>query len=94
MATPLYPRTLTAYPTPVLGRNPAFFHQNDRKGCKRNYLDARGYFVLPLGAIGDKPLGSGNLRLRKTRVKIEVLVLVDGFMVNQQFNRANVASKN
>ena len=47
---------------------------------------------MPLGAIGDKPLGSGNLPLRKTRVKIEVLV--DGFMVNQQFNRANVASKN
>ena len=57
VATPRYPRTLTAYPTPVLEGTPGFFHQNDRKGCKRYYLDARGHFALPFGAIGDKPLG-------------------------------------
>ena len=54
---PPYPRTLTTYPTPVLGGTPRFFHQNDRKGCKRDYFDARGYFVLRFGAIGEKPLG-------------------------------------
>ena len=37
-----------------------FFYQNDRKGCKRDYLDARGHFVLCFGAIGDKSLGGGN----------------------------------
>ena len=57
MATTPYPRTLTAYPTPVLGGTPDFFHQNDRKGCKRDYLDVRGHFVLRFGAIGKKPLG-------------------------------------
>ena len=55
-----YPRTLTAYPTPVLGSTPDFFHQNNRKGCKSDYLDARGHFVLHFGATRDKP---------KTRVK-------------------------
>ena len=55
--TPLYPRILTAYFTPVLRGTPDFFHQNYRKGCKRHYLDARGHFVLRFGAIGEKPLG-------------------------------------
>ena len=50
---PPYPRTLTAYPTPCLGGTPRFFYQNDRKWCKRDYLDARGHFVLRFGAIGD-----------------------------------------
>ena len=36
------------------------FHQNEHNGCKRDYLDARGRFVLRFGAIGDKPLGGGN----------------------------------
>ena len=63
------PRTLTAYPTPVLGGTPGFFfHQNDRKGCKRDYLDAQGHSVLRFGAIDDKPLGGGSHPLRKTRV--------------------------
>ena len=54
---PPYPWTLTAYPTPMLGGTPGFFfHQNDRKGCKRNFLDDRGHFVLRFGAIGDKLL--------------------------------------
>ena len=58
---PAYPHTLTAYPTPVLGVPPHFvFHQNDRKGCKRNYLDARGHFVLRFGSPDDKLLGGSN----------------------------------
>ena len=70
-----YPQTLTAYPTPVLGGTPGIFLQNDRKGCKRDYLDARGHFVLRFGAIGNNPFGvvTNPLRvttpLRKTRVK-------------------------
>ena len=59
--TPPYPRTLTAYHTPMsLGTPGYFFHQNDRKGCKRDNLDARGPFVLRFGAIGEKLLGGGN----------------------------------
>ena len=30
------------------------------KNVKKDYLDERGPFVLPFGAIGDKPLGGGN----------------------------------
>ena len=41
----------------MLGGTPDFFHQNDRKGCKRDYLDARGHIVSRFGAIGDKPFG-------------------------------------
>ena len=41
----------------IRGYPPDFFHQNNRKGCKRDYLDAWGHFVLRFGAIGDKPLG-------------------------------------
>ena len=52
---PPYSRTLMAYPTPVLGGTPDFFHQNDCKGCKRDYLDARGHFVLHF-LNGDNPL--------------------------------------
>ena len=53
----LYLRNLTAYHTPVSGGTPDFFHQNDRKGRKGDYLDVRGHFLLRFGAIGDKPLG-------------------------------------
>ena len=67
--TPPYPRTLTVYPTPDF-----FFHQNDLKGCKRDYLDARGHFVLRFGAIGEKPLGGGNHPLRKTRFKVAAIL--------------------
>ena len=46
---------------------------SDRKGCKRDYLDARGHFVLRFDAIGDKPLGGGNHPpLRKTRVNVTI----------------------
>ena len=41
----------------MLGGTPDFFHRNDRKGCKRDYLDARGHFFSCFGAIGDKPFG-------------------------------------
>ena len=62
MATtpPPYLRTLTAYPTPVLGGTPEFFDQNDGKGRKRNYLDVQGRFVLSFGATGNNLLGGGN----------------------------------
>ena len=65
---------------------PDFFHQNHRKGCKRDYLDARGHFVLRFGAIGDKPLGGGNYPISKTRVMdlltdvIMVLIFCDVFL--------------
>ena len=36
--TPPHPLTLTAYPTPGKVVPPLFFHENDRKGCKRDYL--------------------------------------------------------
>ena len=62
-----HPRSLGLLPLLLLL---FFFHENDRKGCKRDYLDARGHFVLRFGAIGDKPLGGGNHPLRKTRVNV------------------------
>ena len=41
---PPNPLTLTAYPTP--GKVvPPFFSENDRKGCKRDFLYALGYFL-------------------------------------------------
>ena len=52
------------------GIPPDCFLQNDRKGCKRDNLDARNHFVLRFGAIGDKPLGVWLLR--KTRVESSV----------------------
>ena len=61
-------------PYPVLGVPPDFLHQNDRKGCKRDCLDARGHFILRFGAIGDKPLGGGNhpfLGRRGLNVKLD-----------------------
>ena len=61
-----------ATPPPVPSDFDGFFHQNGRKGCKRDYLDARGHFALRFGAIGDKPLEGGNHPLRKTRVKATV----------------------
>ena len=71
---PPYPQTLTAFPTPVLGGTPRyfFFHQNDRKGCKRDYLDARGHFVLHFAAIGDKPLGGVTTPLGRRSLSIPV----------------------
>ena len=70
---PPCPRTLTTYPTPILGAPSNFFHHNDRKRCNREYLDARGHFVLGFGAIGDKPLRglvTTPPPLRNTRVKV------------------------
>ena len=42
---PPHPLTLTAYPTPGNVVPNFFFHQNDRKGRKRDYLDALGLFL-------------------------------------------------
>ena len=66
---PPYLRTLTAHPTPIFGGTSGFFHQNDSKGCKRDFLDARGHFLLRFCAAGDKPSGGGNHPLGRTRVK-------------------------
>ena len=52
-----------------------FLNQNDRKGCKRDYLDARGDFILRFSAINDKPLGVVTNPLRKTSVKHYVKIL-------------------
>ena len=55
---PPVPSNFDDLPYPhVMGYPRFFLHQNDRKGCKRDYLDAWGHFVLRFGAIGDKPLG-------------------------------------
>ena len=53
------------------GVPPGFFDQNDRKGCKRDVLDARGHFLLHFCAAGDKPSGGGGNHpdLGRTRVK-------------------------
>ena len=45
-STPPHLPSLTAYPTPTLGGTPNFFHQNERKGCKIDYLKARGQLLL------------------------------------------------
>ena len=57
---PLPTSDFDGLPYPRVRGYPGFFHQNDSKGCKRDYLDARSHFVLPFGAIGEKPLGGGN----------------------------------
>ena len=49
---PSYPQPSTL-PYPRVRGTPGFFHQNDRKRCKRDYFDARSHFVLHFGAIGD-----------------------------------------
>ena len=50
---------------------PPCFSSNDLKGFKSDYLDTQGHFILHFGAIGNKPLKSGNNwpPLRKARVK-------------------------
>ena len=82
--TPLpVPSDFDGLPYPHVSGTPGFFHQNDRKGCKRDYLDARGPFVLRFGAIREKPLMGGNhhppplerrsLRLKKGLDKSSIL---------------------
>ena len=44
-STPPHPLTLTAYLPPGKVVPPIFFHENDRKGCKRDYLNALGNFL-------------------------------------------------
>ena len=52
--TPLH-SNFDGSPYPHLkGYSRSFFHQNDRKGCKRDILDARGHFLLRFCAAGDK----------------------------------------
>ena len=53
---PPLPSNFDGSPYPHLsGVSPGFLHQNDRKGCKRDVLDARGHFLLRFCAAGDKP---------------------------------------
>ena len=53
---PPLPSNFDGSPYPHLRGVPqVFFHQNDRKGCKRDVLDARGHFLLHFCAAGDKP---------------------------------------
>ena len=54
---PPYPRTFTAYPTPMFGVSPDFFIEMTAKDVKEVVLRCPGHFVLRFGAIGDKPLG-------------------------------------
>ena len=70
MATTHVPSDFDGLPYPRVRGTQDFFHQNDRKGCKRDYLDARGHFVLGFGATGDKPWGAPPLR-RRGLMKIE-----------------------
>ena len=70
MATTPHLRTLTAHPTPILGGYPSFFfHQNDRKGCKRDVLDARGHIFCVFVRPETNRQGGGNHPLGRTRVK-------------------------
>ena len=64
---PPVPLDFDGLPYPrVRGYPRILFHQNDRNGCKRDYLDARGHFVLHFVVIGDKPLkGGSNHPLRR-----------------------------
>ena len=57
VATTPLPSDFDGLPYSYVRGYPGFFHQNDLKGCKRDYLDARGHFVSRFGAIGDKPFG-------------------------------------
>ena len=52
-----HPPTFDGSPYPHLRGTPLFFHQHDRKGCKKDVLDARGHFLLRFCAAGDKPSG-------------------------------------
>ena len=70
---PPVPSDFDSLPYPrVRGYLRIFFHQINRKGCKRDYLDARGHYVFHFGAIGEKPLGGGNHPLRKTMVNFVI----------------------
>ena len=40
------PSDFDGLPYPQQGGTPTFFHHNGRKGCKRDYLDALGHFLL------------------------------------------------
>ena len=55
--TPLVPSEFQGSPYPRVMW--IFFIKMTRKGCKRDYLDARSHFVLSFGAIGDKSGGGG-----------------------------------
>ena len=74
---PPYPRTLTAFPTPALGSTPGFFRQNDRKGCKRDYLDARGHFVLRFGNHPSPPPRQAGQKCRFAEILSEWLRWID-----------------
>ena len=64
------PLNFDGLPYPCVGGTPDFFHQNDCKGCKRDYLDARGSLCLAFWCNRRQTV-SGNHPppLRKTRVK-------------------------
>ena len=65
---PPIPSDFDGLPYPRVRGTPDFFHQNGCKGCKRDYLDARGHFVSRFGATGDKPL-EGVVPLRRRGLK-------------------------
>ena len=64
--------TLTAYPTPTLGGTPNFFHQNEQKRCKIDYLKAlMGQFLFRFYAAV-KTRGGYNNPPGLTRVKATI----------------------
>ena len=59
MATTPVPSNFDGSPYPHLRGVPLFFHQNDRKGCKRDVLDARVHFLLRGGNHPPPLVGRG-----------------------------------
>ena len=52
------PSDFDGLPSPrVTGYPRFFFHQNDPKGCEKDYSDARGHFVWRFGAIDETVRG-------------------------------------
>ena len=54
---------------------PHFFHQNDRKGCKKDYLYALDQYFQRFGATGKKQKGGCNHPLGQTRVNVLIIII-------------------
>ena len=74
--------------TPMLGDTPGFFHQNDRKGCKRDYLDARGHFVFAFWCNRRQTVRRVVTTPRKTRVKYQTCSSIRLYTNNTRFVNA------
>ena len=55
------------------GVSPIYFRQNDRKGCRSDYLDGFGHFVFGFGAAEKNSRGRGNDPLGKATVTGQII---------------------